>query len=88
MSRAFEYTICEQPDVELFRKQCSAFEKRFPNIAKDEILEDVDGSIYQTYHHEKGDFTVNNDCYLGCLYVESDFDLLPYFEEEETKKIR
>ena len=79
MKKKFEYTICEQTDKELFRKQCLAFEKRFPNITKDDVLEDVDGSAYQTYHHEKGDFVVSNDYYVGCLYVESDFDLEPYF---------
>lgn len=79
----FEYTICTQFDEELFKKQCKAFEKKFPNIEKEPLLEDVDGSSYQTYHHEGGDFVVANDYDIGCLYVESDFDLLPYFKEEQ-----
>ena len=76
----FEYTICDQPDEELFQKQCAAFEKKFPDIRKENVLEDVDGSLYQTYHHTDGDFIVSNDYNVGCLYVESDFDLIPYFE--------
>ena len=80
---AFEYTICSQDDEELFAKQCTAFEKKFPDMVKEQLLEDVDGSIYQTYHHINGDIVVSNDKSLGCLYVESDFDLLPYFKEEQ-----
>lgn len=83
MPRRFEYTICTQPDEELFKKQCAAFEKKFPNLVKFIRLEDVDGSAWQTYHHEKGDFEVVNDCNIGCLYVESDFDLEPYFKESK-----
>ena len=75
------YMICKQPDEDLFHRQCAAFERKFPNLRKDDLLEDVDGSAYQTYHHEAGDFVVRNDCYVGCLYVESDFDLVPYFKK-------
>lgn len=79
---AYFYGICNQPDAELFKKQCAAFEKKFPNLEKEPLLEDVDGSAYQTYHHEHGVIRVCNDYALGDLYVESDFDLEPYFKEE------
>ena len=79
---SFRYTICEQSDEKLFQKQCRAFEKKFLNLRKGKLLEDVDGSSYQIYYHTAGEFVVANDCYIGCLYVESDFDLLPYFEAE------
>ena len=75
----FEYIICKQPDNELFKKQCLAFERKFPSLRKENVLEDVDGSLYQEYHHKSGDFVVVNDYVSGCLYVESEFDLLPYF---------
>lgn len=77
----FSLTVCNQPDEDLFQKQCAAIEKHIPNLKKDSLLEDVDGSSYQKYHHEKGDITVSNDYYVGCLYVDADFDLLPYFKK-------
>lgn len=82
MPKKFEYTICPQFDEKLFKKQCVAFKEKFPNIKKEPLLEDVDGSAYQTYHHNCGDFVVANNYGIGCLYVESDFDLLPYFKGE------
>ena len=75
----FEFTVCAQPDNELFEKQCTALEKKFPDMQKLPLLEDVDGSSYQTYRHEKGEIRVSNDRCLWCLYVEAEFDLMPYF---------
>lgn len=40
------------------------------------------GNSYQTYQHVRGKIIACNDYCLGDLYVESDFDLSPYFEEE------
>ena len=80
---AFEYTICSQADDELFQKQCTAFERKFPDMVKERVLEDVDGSKFQTYHHTNGKIVVSNDYAIGCLYVDSEFDLLPYFKEEQ-----
>ena len=74
------YLICSQPDNELFKKQCAALEKKFPDMQKLPLLEDVDGSAYQTYRHEKGTIRVGDDRCLWCLYIEADFDLLPYFD--------
>ena len=85
MVKNFHYTICTQPDEELFCKQCIAIEKRFPNIPRDDWLEDVDGSSYKTYYHPKGMIRVCNDCNSGCLYVDSDFDLIPYFQTGGSK---
>lgn len=77
----FHYTICNQFDGEIFDKQCTAMEKRFPNLKKEKLLEDVDGTALQLYHHENGDIHIVNDYVVGCVYVDSDFDLLPYFKK-------
>lgn len=77
----FHYTICNQFDGEIFGKQCAAMEKRFPNLKKEQLLEDVDGTAFQLYHHENGDIYVVNDYLVGCVYVDSDFDLVPYFQK-------
>ena len=75
----FEYIICRQFDADLFQKQCAALEKYIPNLKREPLVEDVDGSQYQHYQHERGEIVVANDYDIGCLYVESNFDLLPYF---------
>lgn len=75
----FDYTVCTQADAELFRKQCAAIEKNIPNLEKQKMLEDVDGTLSQRYEHPKGCIVVKNDMQVDALYVTADFDLLPYF---------
>lgn len=76
----YSYNICNQPDDELFYKQCAALEKYIPGLTKEILLNDVDGSLIQIYYHEKGEMIVFNDYYIGALYIDSDFDIDPYFE--------
>ena len=77
--KSYFYGICDRPDTDLFQRQCAALEKNIPGLKREPLLEDVDGSQYQHYQHEHGEIVVANDYALGDLYVESDFDLLPYF---------
>ena len=77
----FSYTICNEPDKELFKKQCKALESNIPNIQKGKLLEDVDGSETQTYSLNGKEITVHNSFYSGCLLVKSECDLLPYFKK-------
>lgn len=76
----YTYTIYKVANTEYFQKQCAALEANIPALKKGKLLEDVDGSAIQIYRHELGEVRVCNDCQVNCLYVESDFDLLPYFE--------
>ncbi len=76
----FEYNICNQADEEIFNKQCLAIEKHIKHLSKNPILDDVDGSKIQVYFSEKGKITVYNDYSIGAVYVNADFDLLPYFQ--------
>ena len=46
---------------------------------KEELLEDVDGSQWQFYVLGNGEIVVRNDCCINELYIESDVDLIPYF---------
>lgn len=75
----FDYTVCTQADAELFHKQCAAIEKNIPNLEKQKMLEDVDGTLSQRYNHPRGSIVVKNDMQVDALYVTADFDLLPYF---------
>ena len=65
----------------LFKKQCAAIEKHIPHLRKSKILIDVDGSLFQEYRHSKGIIEVSNSHYINALYVDADFDLLPYFKK-------
>ena len=75
----FEYNICNQADAKLFKRQCRALESNIPNLQVSDLLEDVDGTLIQTYHHHNGTIKVKNDMQVDALYVTSDFDLTPYF---------
>lgn len=75
----YSYTICNYFAPEWFDKQCSALEKHIPNLKKHNLLEDVDGSKYQKYDHPRGEIEVANDYEVGALYIDSDFDIEPYF---------
>jgi len=78
----YSYTIYNAPDEALFKRQCAALEKHIPGLRRDRLYEDVDMSAYQCYFHEKGEVRVCNDYYVGCLRVDSDFDLTKYFTAE------
>ena len=79
MRTLFEYNICNQADVVLFKQQCLALEAHIPGLQLYSNLEDVDGSVLRTYSHSKGTVKVKNDVQVDALYVTSDFDLAPYF---------
>lgn len=78
--KPFVYSICDAPDEDIFKRQCEAIEKHIPGLHKEPILTDVDGSSIQTYKHKNGSITVHNSYYTNDLYVDADFDLLPYFK--------
>ena len=77
---AYSYTICKQPNEDVFYKQCAALVKYIPGLEPERLLQDVDGTLIQMYHHKRGEIKVVNDLDIWCLYVDSDFDLEPYFE--------
>lgn len=74
-----DYTICNEADSALFRRQCDALKRKIAGLKEKSYLEDVDGTEIQVYTHPLGEVTVKNDCLVGALYVVSDFDLLPFF---------
>ena len=77
----FEYNICTCSDETLFRRQCEMIEKNVPGISHIETLEDVTGTLVQCYTHPLGQILVRNDKDIDALFVQSDFDLLPYFQK-------
>lgn len=79
----YQYTICDQPDIEIFKRQCTALEKHIPGIKKDYDLEDIDGSVLQYYRLGESRIKVSNDYYIGAVLIDSDIKLEPFF----TKKV-
>ena len=77
----YQYTICNVPDDDLFKKQCEALEKHISNLSNKGLVEDVDLSSYQHYSLNGKELVVKNDYYIGCLYIDSDFDIEPYFQK-------
>ena len=75
----YSYTICNQFAPDLFPKQCAALEQHIPNLARGDLLEDVDSSAWQFYFSPQGEIVVRNDNVANELYIESDFDIEPYF---------
>lgn len=77
----YDYTICTEPDKDIFNKQCIALEKHIPNITKDSLLHDVDDSETQIYYVSGKKILVHNSYYIGAVYVESEIELEQYFNK-------
>ncbi len=75
----YSYTICDQFAPDLFQKQCVALEKHIPGLLKGDSLQDVDGTSIQRYQLGGQNLVVVNDYEIGALYIESDFNIEPYF---------
>ena len=66
----------------LFRKMCLVAETMM-ELKAEPLLEDVDGSKYQTYHHKAGTFTVCNSFYFNNeVRIDSDFELETYLGDK------
>lgn len=75
----FDYTICNQPDIDIFKRQCQALEKHIPDIKKVRLLTDIDDSQTQLYLLGDKSITVYNSYYIGAVYIESEIDLAQFF---------
>lgn len=76
----YKYIIANYADDILFKKQCEAIEKVFPDIQIGDNFSDVDGSLVQEYCTKYGNIKIKNDRYTDVLRVTSSFDLLPFFK--------
>lgn len=76
----FEYSICNQADNDIFIRQCSALEKRIPDLIKEKFLDDVDGSHTQIYSLNGKKVSVHNSYYIDAVYVQSEIELQQYFD--------
>ncbi len=76
----YDYNICTEADRDIFIKQCKALEKHIPNLVKDKLLEDVDGSETQIYFLDGKEITVHNSYYIGAVYIKSEVELEHFFD--------
>ena len=77
----FSYTICTEPDESIYLCQCAALEKNIPGLEKTEELRDVDNSSTSIYRKDGIELKVSNSYYIGCVYIDSEFDIEPYFQK-------
>lgn len=74
----YKYDICTCSDTEIYQNQCNVIKKKFPNYFI-KTLDDVDGTEICILVEGDNKIKVCNDMNIGAVYVESTFDLLPYF---------
>ena len=77
----YDYNICTEADRDIFIKQCEALEKHIPNLVKDKLLEDVDGSETQIYFLDGKEIAVHNSYYIGAIYIKSEVELEHFFNK-------
>ncbi len=71
----FEYTICNEANQDIFKRQCAALVKNIDNLQKGTYIKDVDNSEIQEYILDGKKLTVHNSVYLNSVYIKSEFDL-------------
>lgn len=78
--KKYDYNICTNADEQIFENQCRALETHIPNLVKDKLLEDVDGSKTQRYYKDKKEILVKNSEYIGAVFIESEIELEHFFK--------
>lgn len=73
--KTYEYDIFPENSSKEFRTACLKIEKAYPNLEKELLLTDVDGSKIQIYHIQNRNVVVYDDYEVGAIYALSDFDI-------------
>lgn len=74
-----QYIICNQPDDEVFQRQCAVLLKHIPNLIEEATLQDVDGSIIRRFTLFDKEIIVKNDYYIGGVFIQSEINLEKFF---------
>ena len=75
----FEYSICNQYDKAIFKKQCQALEAYIDSLIRDELTVDVDGSQMQEYQYKGNLIKVINSYQENEVFVQSEIELEQFF---------
>lgn len=76
----YQYTICNQPDEIIYRRQCEALEKHIPGIVGVKELANIDGGFIRVYDKDGATIKVKNDVYVGGVFVDSEIELTQFFK--------
>ena len=71
----YDYTICTEPDEDIFKRQCAALEKHIPLLEKERLMIDVDNTKIQIYLKDGKKIKVKNDYMVGAVYIQSEIEL-------------
>jgi len=82
----FSYLFCEEPDEVFFLNQCEAIENNIPGLRKRELIIEEDNSKVQEYYLGDEQLIVYNSYENNSVYIESDFDIDPYFKQLESEE--
>lgn len=77
----YEYNICDQADEDIFHRQCTALEKRVPELVQVHHLKDVDSSETKIYTCHGQCIEVHNSYYVDAIYIKSEMELGQYLEK-------
>ena len=58
----YQYTICNQPDESLYRRQCKAIEEKVPGIVEAKELANIDGGAVMIYKKDGATIKVKKRC--------------------------
>ena len=87
MEKEYDYTIRKNNSPKSFKMACAAIENKYPELKKDDLLVDVDGSTIQIYGEEPKEVIVYDDYDVGAVFVKSDIDLSELFETKESNSM-
>lgn len=84
MKKRYDYNIWKENSPEKFQATCELIEKAHPELKKDELLVDVDGSTIQIFGEEPHEVIVYDDYDVGAVFVKSDIDLSDIFNDRKV----
>jgi hypothetical protein len=85
----FGYTVALEPNKAVFYMICGLIEKKCANLQKEQMLEDVDGSLIQVFNSDGYMIRVDNDHEVGCVSVESEIPLdIPHIHEYNAGNLK
>lgn len=76
----YDYNLYPENNPDEFKKARRILREAFPGTEQEPLI-DVDGSITMIYQVEGKKICLNDDYYIGAVYVESDIDLSHLFNK-------
>ncbi|MEG0370265.1 MAG: hypothetical protein RR593_09715 [Hungatella sp.] len=71
----YDYNVASSAGNNCFKQACKKIEESLPELKKNKLLIDVDGSLIQVYVKDGRKIKVFNDYEVDAVYVESDVEI-------------